>query len=71
MTPREKIEARIRTGVPFTYMALCGYTADNDAARMADRIIQKYRRAGWIEYRREKGSTTWSPTQAGRGEFQL
>lgn len=58
MKTRDEITAKIMSGIPFTYMALCiwanGSTAD--VGRTVDRAIQKLRRDGKISYRRERGN---------------
>lgn len=63
MTPQEEIERRILSGWPFTYARLSALVGDE---RLADRVIQKWRRDGLIEYRREGRATIWSLTDAGR-----
>lgn len=70
MTILEKIEARMRSGEPFTYQELAqlnptplgkpGLHADHD--RLADRTIQKWRRKGLIQFTRSGlgGRPVWS-----------
>ena len=65
---RAKMEARMKSGEPFTFAQIhwtCGDTK-SPAYREADRLIQRWRRAGWIEFKREGRQTIWSLTKRGR-----
>jgi hypothetical protein len=57
---------RIESGLDFTFMDLWlpPLRHEIDAYRPADRLIQRYRKAGWIAYRREKGRVIWGMTEA-------
>ena len=51
----------------FTYAQLGQrFSPDEDKTRLADKSIQKARRRGWIEFRREGKLTVWRPTLLGR-----
>lgn len=56
---KERIEARIFTGVPFTFSQL--HTGlPKEAYRIADRLIQKHRKADHIRFERNGRSVIWS-----------
>jgi hypothetical protein len=61
-----KLEQCILSGEPFTYGGLCALTENNDAAREADKLIQKWRRKGWIAFTREGRSVVWRLTKEGK-----
>jgi hypothetical protein len=51
----------------FTYSGLAAkFSTDEPRTRLADKTIQKARRRGWIEFKRERGSVIWRPTESGR-----
>ncbi|WP_371346522.1 hypothetical protein [Ancylobacter sp. IITR112] len=61
-----RLERRIFNGEPFTFSGLHG---NHDAAyRPADRLIQKYRKKGFIAFEREGREAVWSLTEAGFAE---
>lgn len=67
MLTREKLEERMLSGRPFTYMSLC-IELDSSmmgGARIVDRAIQKLRRKGLIAFHREKGvkSPIWQAVE--------
>lgn len=61
-----RLERRILSGEPFTFYGLHGGL--DDAARQADRLIQKYRKKGFIAFEREGREAVWSLTEAGLAE---
>lgn len=64
------IEARMRNGEPFTYADLRaarhGLGRGEGDDRLADKTIQKWRRAGWISFVRIGKLTLWALTEEGR-----
>lgn len=70
MTVLEKIEARMMSGEPFTYAELGALNPappgrgpmHNDPDRLADRTIQKWRKAGKISFTRIGRNTYWTLT---------
>lgn len=68
------IERRIMSGEPFTFGDLWQEAneaggqprmdTDSPNYRLADRTIQKYRRKGLIDWRKEDGKTVWRLTDA-------
>ncbi|ABS68828.1 hypothetical protein Xaut_3600 [Xanthobacter versatilis] len=66
------VENRMMDGTPFTYSGLAAVSeaAGGDEARdrVADRTIQKWRRRGWISFRRIKREVVWSLTAEGEDE---
>ena len=70
MTERDdlnaRLEERVFSGEPFTFLSL---HAGLDAAhRPADRLIQKLRRKGLIEFNRKGRGAIWTLTEAGWAE---
>lgn len=64
---KREIEERMADGRPFTYGDLyLHYWPDIDVSRIADQCIQRWRRKGWISFKREGGTPVWSLTDAGR-----
>lgn len=61
MTAREQIEARIKSGEPFTFsdvwVPVCNGDHHHDAYRLADRTIQQWRRKGLIRINGRRGSS--------------
>ena len=61
MSDLEKIEARIQSGDPFTFtdiwVPVTGGDHHHPAYRLADRTVQKWRKAGRIRISERKGST--------------
>lgn len=59
---------RMSNGSPFTFYELwSGISSDQDVAyRPADRLIQKWRKLGYISFVREGRKTIWSLTEKGR-----
>jgi hypothetical protein len=63
MTDLEKIHQRMSSGEPFRYRDLCALLSDkNDISRLADREIQRWRRAGRISCERRGRDTFWTLT---------
>ncbi len=63
-----RLERRIFSGEPFTFYGLHGGL---DAAyRPADRLIQKYRRKGFISFEMKGRQPVWSLTETGRAEMK-
>ena len=62
----EIIEDRMGSGEPFTYGMLCALTVDaKDQGRTADKLVQKWRRKGWIEMKGRHGrAPLWHLTSA-------
>jgi hypothetical protein len=61
---KDEVEARILSGEPFTYGALCDWrlgTGDQgeNRDRLIDRSIQRLRRKGLIAFKREGGKVVW------------
>lgn len=46
-TRLSRIEARMKSGEPFTYGMLCA-VAGGDDDRLVDKTIQRWRRKGWV-----------------------
>lgn len=68
----KKIEARMLSGEPFTFMhlhSLSGY--QGDTYRVADRALQKWRKKGWISFVRKGHTPVWSLTGVGLKEAAL
>ncbi|CDP50670.1 hypothetical protein [Devosia sp. DBB001] len=63
---RDKMEAKMADGEPFTFSDLHKGFPDYEAYRLADRLIQQWRKRGWISFVRVGRSTIWSLTDAGR-----
>lgn len=63
---RVKMEARMVDGEPFTFSDLHHGFPEHEAYRLADRLIQQWRKRGWISFVRIGRSTIWSLTDAGR-----
>lgn len=62
-----KIEARMSNGEPFTFMQLHQLSGcDSDTYRLADRALQKWRRKGWISFKRKGHTPVWFLTDIGR-----
>ena len=63
---QQAIERRMSNGKPFTYGELCrlGPRPVGEGGRTADKIIQKWRRKGWIVFTREGRNTVWRLTEA-------
>lgn len=60
----DRLNARMASGLPFTYGALA---ADGlDKRRAADKQIQKWRKKGWIAFTREAGAIVWRLTADGQ-----
>jgi len=57
---RTEMERRILSGEPFTFTALYAGYSSPKAYRIADRLIQKHRRAGNIAFKRNGHSPIWS-----------
>lgn len=56
---KERIENRMFSGVPFTFAQLhIGY--EDESYRIADRLIQKHRKAGRIRFERDGRKVIWS-----------
>ncbi|MFG1371538.1 hypothetical protein V5F32_05115 [Xanthobacter oligotrophicus] len=66
------IEARMFDGTPFTYSGLSAVSevsgGDEARDRVADRTIQKWRRRGWIQMKREGREVIWRLTFEGEAE---
>lgn len=60
------IERLIFSGEPFTFFAL--HQGLDARYRLADRLIQKYRKKGFIDYERRGRDSIWSLTDAGKAE---
>lgn len=61
------IEAAIFSEDRFTYGGLCKLVPDS-LGRLPDKLIQRYRKKGLIEYEREGAATVWRLTDSGRAE---
>lgn len=61
-----RLEARIFSGEPFTFGHL--HMGLDGVYRPADRLIQKLRRKGLIEFTRKGRDAIWTLTEAGRVE---
>lgn len=61
---KQKIEARMLNGQPFTYGDLCAElkTAGRDVDRKIDQTIQKLRKKGRIAFQRINGRVVWAAT---------
>lgn len=60
-----RILARMSSGEPFRFADLWR-EEPKESYRLADRLIQQWRKRGWIEMRREGRDVWWSLTEAGR-----
>jgi hypothetical protein len=65
---RMLIEARMASGQPFTYSALWGPLTHPtiNVSRLTDQCLQRWRKRGWVAFRREGARVVWSMTDAGR-----
>lgn len=72
------IEARMGDGEPFTFGDLHRLQSikqptsldEPDPYRLADAAIQRWRKRGWISFRRVGRDTFWSLTDAGRAALK-
>lgn len=62
----QAIERSIFDGEPFTFSDLCAVAPSQH--RLADQLIQKYRKRGLISFARIGRDSVWSLTDAGREE---
>lgn len=65
MTAEKKIMDRMASGQSFTFSQLW-HSAGDENYRLVDRLIQKWRRKGWISFDRVGRECVWNMTDAGR-----
>lgn len=70
MTTEQKIIARISDGTPFVFRELWTPYGIDEAYRLADKIIQKWRKAGHISYVMTGREYIWSLTETGKKYVQ-